>query len=343
MVLKVLFAGYKNPNYRAVTDFIEAGLVELGHDVRFFDYRGFVLPGRARDRFPALERWDRARLNRRLRALARDYRPHLLLVNGGHTLEPETIRAVRETGAKTALWTSDYPLLIDVYVKLAPHYDRYFLSGTDVVEHHRRAGNPDGIFLPFACLPDLHKPVELDDADRRRYRCDVFFAGTAYPERVALLTALAGLGVELAIWGPGFEALPEGHPLRRRVRGSALSTEGFVKAASGCKLAFNFMGNPMAPQMEELCNSRVFELLGCGACQLVDAKGDVRKLFQNGRELLWFENEAQLLELTRRWLSDDEGRRALGRRAREAALAQHTYRHRLTELIRACGLSDDRR
>lgn len=338
--MKVLCVGYKNPNYRAVADYIELGLAEMGHEVHSFDYRSYSLPGRARDALPVLEAWDRARINRRLRALCSELKPALFLVNGGHTLGPETIRAAKESGAKTALWTSDYPLLIDVYLKLAPHYDEYFLSGTDVVEHHRAAGNARGRFLPFACLPSLHKPVELTEDDRRRFGCDVFFAGTPYPERVALLEALAGLGgVDLGLWGPGWQRVPASSPLRRFVRGGPLSSTDYVKAASACKIAFNHHGNPMAPQMEELCNSRVFELLGCGAFQMVDAKRDVKLLFESGRELVSFKDRDELLAQARRYLAAPDERAAVARRGREAALAKHTYRHRLTELLAACGVA----
>jgi spore maturation protein CgeB len=121
------------------------------------------------------------------------------------------------------------------------------------------------------------------------------------------------------------------------VRGGPLNSVDFVKSVAGCKIAFNHMGHPMAPQMEELCNSRVFELLGCGACQIVDAKKDVVKLFKSGRELLYFRDQAEMLALVKRYLADDGERRALGARAREAALASHTYAQRLTELLAACG------
>ena len=104
------------------------------------------------------------------------------------------------------------------------------------------------------------------------------------------------------------------------------------------KIAFNHMGYPMRPQMEELCNSRVFELLGCGAFQLVDAKKDVRLLFRSGRELVFFDNEKQMLERVRYYLDHPDERAAVARRAREAALAAHTYRHRLAELLKLSGL-----
>ncbi len=341
--MKVLFSGYKNPHFMAVTDYIEIGLKEMGHEVHFFDYRSYLLPGRIRDRVPALERWDLRRLNGSLRERARALKPDLFLVAGGHTIEPETIQAAKSAGATTALWTADYPHLIDIYIKLAPHYDRCFVSGSDALSDHRAAGNERTQVLPFGCLPDLHKPMTLDAGDKARFSCDVFFAGTAYPDRVTALEAIAEIGgLELAIWGPCWEDLAPGHPLKRFVRGGPLNSIDYVKAASACKIAFNHIGG--FGHMENrarirMANSRLYELLGCGACQLVDAKEDVVDAFPSGRELVWFKDRDDMLRLVRLYLGDDKERAAIGRRARESAVAVHTYRLRLTALIAACGLS----
>ena len=140
--------------------------------------------------------------------------------------------------------------------------------------------------------------------------------------------------------GPGWDRLPGGHALRRFVRGGALRTEEWIKAVAGCKIAFNHMGtggSSLDPAQVKMANSRFFELLGCGAFQLVDAKADVLRLFQPGREVACFETAADLLEQVRHYLEHKEQREEIQRRARTAALAAHTYEHRLNELLKACG------
>ena len=337
-VMKVLLVGYKNPAFWAVTDYIEMALIEMGHQVAFFDYRSYGIPGRFRERFQALESWDRRTINQRLRAKIQQFRPDLFLVNGGYTLEPETIHAARRGGAMTANWFADYPLLFERYLILAPHYDHFFTSGTDALARHRQAGNDRGHWLPFACLPDLHRPVPLEKADRERYHSDVTFVGTAYPERIALLEKLTEFN--LVVLGPGWGRLSADHPLRPFVRGAAIRTEEWLKVISGTKIAINFMGSsgfPIDPKTVTMANSRCFEFLGCGAFQLVDAKKDVRRLFVSGRELVWFENADDAASLIRHYLKASTERQAIARRAREAAERTHTYRHRLTELIEVCG------
>jgi len=100
--MRVLFSGYKNPHFQAVTDYIETALKDMGHEVLYFDYRSYSLPGRLRERMAFLENWDRRRLNGRLIEAARAFRPDLFLVCGGYTIEPRTVAAIRRSGAVCA-------------------------------------------------------------------------------------------------------------------------------------------------------------------------------------------------------------------------------------------------
>ena len=84
--MKVLLVGYKNPAFWAVTDYVEMALAEMGHQVFFFDYRSFRVPGRLRARVRALDAWDLRALNRRLRSRIGQVGPDIFLVLGGHTL-----------------------------------------------------------------------------------------------------------------------------------------------------------------------------------------------------------------------------------------------------------------
>lgn len=337
--MKILFVGYKNPSFWAVTDYIEIALKEMGHDVLYLDYRSYLLPGRVRDRVPLLERWDLDRINRRIRSTLWEFRPELFLVAGGYNLQHATVHEARRAGAVSAVWFADYPLFFERYLQLAPHYDRFFTSGTDALEKHTAAGNVRGHWLPFACLPDLHRRVELAQDERETYESDVAFIGAPYPERIHLMNLL--IPFKPAIWGPGWkERLPAGHPLLPFIRGGSLRTDQWIRAISGCKIAMNYMGSSgfqLDPKEEKMANSRVFELLGCEAFQIVDNKEDVLRLFASGRELVCFEAQEEVPEIIGHYLKHAQEREAIAHRARESAVQSHTYHQRLADLIRICG------
>ena len=324
--------------YWTITEYMEMAFRDLGHQLEFFDYRSFMIPGRLRDRIPAFNAWDLKRINRRLYSKIQEYKPDFFFVIGGYTLEPETIQAARRGGAIAGIWNADYPYLFERYLELGKYYDCFFASGKDALSRCARAGLQSH-WLPFACVPEIHRPVHLSSADEKRFSSDILFFGTPYSERIRLFQKLTEFN--LAIWGPGWDRLPVGHSLRPFIRGGPLKTQEWVKAVSGTKIAINYMGSSgfdMDPAKESMANSRVFELLGCGAFQLVDAKEDLKALFRSGSEMVWFTKDEEVVDIARYYLSHPEERKAIGQRAREAALKTHTYRHRVEEMLKVLGM-----
>jgi spore maturation protein CgeB len=80
-------------------------------------------------------------------------------------------------------------------------------------------------------------------------------------------------------------------------------------------------------------NMRVFELAAIGTPQLCDAKADIARHFAPGREIVLYRSVDELRALARDLLEDASARRALAAAARERALREHTWRHRLEELL----------
>jgi spore maturation protein CgeB len=80
-------------------------------------------------------------------------------------------------------------------------------------------------------------------------------------------------------------------------------------------------------------NQRVFELAGVGTVQLADAKADIARHFTEDAEIVLCRSAAELRAQAIRLLAAPEEARAIGARARERALREHTWRHRLDELL----------
>jgi spore maturation protein CgeB len=80
-------------------------------------------------------------------------------------------------------------------------------------------------------------------------------------------------------------------------------------------------------------NSRAFELAASGACQLVDLKEDLPRLFVPGREVLAYRDLAELRRLLDYHLAHPEEAHEVGQAALKRALGEHTLRHRIEEII----------
>ena len=79
---------------------------------------------------------------------------------------------------------------------------------------------------------------------------------------------------------------------------------------------------------------RPFELAMMGACMVSNPILGMEEWFEPGRELTVVDSAEEAVDRYRFLLSHDSARTAIGAAARKRALAEHTYRHRATQLVR---------
>lgn len=242
----------------------------------------------------------------------------LVLVFKGAGLDPAAIAELRRrTRARWANWFPDDPHELAVSVRLAAAYDWFFTHDSSSLDRHRTAG-ARAYYLAFGCDPSYVRPLDGGG----RWRTALVFVGSRDPVRERVMGELADLG--LAVWGPGWPNGP-------------VYGDDFVRALSGGTLGLNVHqqfgegGDPA--RYGTGANMRVFELAAVGTPQLSDAKGDIARHFSPGREIVLYKSVAELRDRARELLGDEKLRRSLAAAARERALREHTWTHRMQELL----------
>lgn len=334
--MKILLSGYHNPHYLTVTEYIGKAIRQLGHELIVFNDRDHILPGRLRERLPLLQAISLAAINRGLVRLARRARPDLILVTGGHRILRGAVNTLRRHGFHLVLWTTDAPRPDDRMRTTAELFHHVFCQGSEYVDVFRRLGIPSS-WLPMACDPEFHHPVAVSEEDRARYGTDVAFVGSYYPWREELLSALSG--VDLGIWGPGWERLPFGSPLQASRRGAHTPPGSWIKiyACSKVVLALHNGGAAGSCPVHQ-ASPRVFEALGCGAFVIADAQRDVLSLFEDAKHLVVFRDAQELRNKISFFLSNDDARRPIAAAGRHAVLQHHTYTRRVGSLLEAIAI-----
>ena len=333
--MRVLFSSNKNPHFETFTEYIEKAFKENGCETLFFENRDFILPGRIRDRASFLNKWDLWRLNKRLLAIARSYKPDLFLEAGGWNILPATLDAMRDMGIRTALWTIDPPRIFKPIREAAPYYDFVFTGGSEAYELLEDLKTKHLHWLPFACDPDFHGPVKMSVEEKKKYGCDICFVGSngaLYPQRRGFLESL--INFHLGIWGPGWELLPPQSPLKRFIRGGATRPEEWVKIFSASKIVFHsHYHDPSGKIPCYQAAPRVYEALACEAFLVVDRQPDVLRLFSPSEDLEVFNDVNELRELVTHYLRHPKEAARIAKRGRKRVLNNHTYRHRIKEIL----------
>ena len=244
----------------------------------------------------------------------------VVLVFKGTGLAPAEVEDLRRRfGGRWVNWFPDDPHQLKLSTQLAPAYDCFFTHDSSSLARHRSTG-ARAHYLAFGYDPEYLRPPTL--RPEARWTAPLVFVGSRDDVREPVLRELADAG--LVAWGPGWPRGP-------------LYGEEFVGALAGAKVGVNVhqqfgeRGDPA--RYGTGANMRVFELAAVGTPQLSDAKADIERHFAPDREIVLYRRVAELKERARALLADELWRRGLAAAARERAVREHTWRHRLEELL----------
>jgi len=334
--VKILSSGHHNPHFFTITEYIESAIRNLGHDVSVFEDRQHVIPGRIRARSALLHRLDLKIINRKLLALADSSKPEIAIITGGNRILAETISRLKRLGIITVLWTTDPAPYFEPLATEAASYDYIFCQGTEAVEIFAHAGIRGARWLPMACAPDYHHPVECTSAERKKYGSDIVFVGSYYPDRAALFEKLVDFNI--AVWGPGWGALDRNSPLRRCIRGAHTTPDEWLKIYSSSKIILaTHYKDPHNRLPVYQASPRIFEALACRAFVLCDDQRDVFSLFRDGEDLVRFFDLSDLVNKSKHYLAHPEERDKIAGKGNSSVLKNHTYVHRIRELLSKIG------
>jgi spore maturation protein CgeB len=207
-------------------------------------------------------------------------------------------------------------------------YDLFFTKERYALRQLEQVGLRNLYYLPMYCVPRLHHPIELTAEEAAGLDGVVAFVGSRYLYRERLLRELADY--PLRIWGPGWDEADAS--LRHLIAGGAVWGREKLAIYCGARLSLN-LHHPMNDIVG--VNTRTFELAAAGACQVVDLKDDLPALFKPGEEVVAYRDLPDLRRQLDYYLAHPDEARAIGANALRRALAEHTLRHRIDEMLLA--------
>jgi len=204
-------------------------------------------------------------------------------------------------------------------------HDLVISSLPNFVDHFRQLGIKSELHR-LAFEPQVLEG--LDDAERD---ISVSFVGSLsehHAERIQLLEYL-GTHLDIAIWGPGVESLPETSAIRRHHQGNAWGREMY-RILRRSKIALNHHIGVAASYAN---NCRLYEATGAGAMLITDWKENLHEIFEPGKEVAAYHNAEECVELIKYYLKHDNEREAIARAGQQRTLQEHTYQRQMKKLI----------
>ncbi|NQU26529.1 MAG: glycosyltransferase family 1 protein [Candidatus Nealsonbacteria bacterium] len=269
-------------------------LNELGTRCRIFDTHAHCsngLPGRIQQRI--LWGPDISRVNRELIRTVKASKPDVTLLYQGNHYRPETIRELRKHTFVAGYHNDDLlgprkRMLRYRHVSRGlPFYDGYHVYRDCSVDDLTGAGVANAAVLMSHYVPWLDYPRTLSAEDRRRFDCDLIFAGHWEDDRrVECLSAGVDKGIRVRVYGSQRYWTPT---IPRKLRKDfdllpIVHGEDYQKALCGSKIAACFLSKWNRDQYTR----RVFEIPACGVFLLAERTPVMQQLYDEGKEAEYF-------------------------------------------------------
>jgi len=311
--------------------------VHYGQTHRFFDNGLAGLTARAAARALRLPKdvsYNRAILRRAARS-----KPDFVFVVKGLRVFPRTLKGLKDClpGARLISWSQD-----DMF---APHnrnmrFTRGLKAYDLVVTQKSYNAAPDELpalgarnvlFQNKAFLPRIHRVYGAHEVAAPAH--EVVFIGAAERDRFDLMNAAARAGIEIHIYGSGWDApgIASSACSNLKIHNEILLDERYAAAISRSKIALCFLRK----KNRDLQTSRTMEIPACGGFMLAEDTAEQRRLFEPDREAVYFSDAASMIALLRKYLADAPARRAIAvagyARARSSG---YSYQDRAKEILK---------
>lgn len=235
--------------------------------------------------------------------------PDLVLIWLGASIFPETLQAIKQRGNITLVsYVHDDPFAHRfhqlspkhhrwywrVFIQGLPYYDITLFSKQLNVDEAYRFGAKRSAVLGQYFVPSIHQPYTLTVEEKYRFDCDVVFAGHFEPDgRERCLRALVKTGIHVRLFGGSYwtrTVLGDLADYFGQVR--AVYNEEYAKALCGAKICLCFLSK----MNRDSYTTRCFEIPACGRLLLCERTEDLKSMFKEGEEAVFFSSKEELVE-----------------------------------------------
>ncbi len=261
------------------------------------------------------------------------FSPDIVLVYKGAFVQPDTLSFAKQHGCKIALFYPDVSMTFhgSNIPRSIPLYDLIFTTKTfGIKDMEAMHGVRNAQFIPHGFDPEIHRKLDISNADRNRFGCDVSFIGTWSPKKEQWLSVLKQKcpGIDLKVWGEQwYKAGSE--ILKPSIQYTGVVGDLYAVAIQCSKINLGILSEKVSGASSgDLITSRTFHIPGSSGFMLHERNEESVLYFKENEEAGFFADADEMADKVMYYLSDDTMRNSVREAGYQRALKDHSLDQR---------------
>jgi len=290
---------------------IRESLLDMGHEIIDFDY------------LKHLKTSGSYTMHVDLKRIIEQKRPEIFIHNIlGDELDKQLATYIKkDTGTTSILFCNNDIPVRNHFLDDIGYYNFVLTTNTNTYDEWKKRGQSNCMFTAWGCSPHV-----LPLPDKKKY--DVTFVGRPYKGRPEIIGFLKKNGVDVRVWGMGWEDIAG---LRDIARGYLPRYRLYeVMAASKIVLGLSWsIMDGVTPQIKR----RIFECAACKGFQIATHSEQLVEYFKENREIVTYKSEKDLLSKIRYYINKDSERSEISEAAYKRAIEEHSWQRRFEKVF----------
>lgn len=312
-------------------------LKKYGFEVEVFDWQNYInfdpnISAFRRIRRKLFANLNKVRLNLEFKKCVFQGQYDIVLIVMGRHLHSSVIRTVAQNSvSRLCYWSTDDPLnsvVSDLEVQKAlKFYSLVFTPRPQRIECYRKLSSAKFISVEWYAHPVIHAIGEQSVFKPRQFDHRVSFVGSYSSERYSILKSLDVNNISVFGWG--------WNRVRTQLKQDQSSRVLSLDDMCGVFLSSQINLNFFTKQNFDVTNMRLYEIAAVGGFQIVEDSEAVRRIFEDGVEVVTFKNIEDLNRKIKFYLARPELCRQIGlagyKKYREM---DYSYKNRVAAMAR---------
>lgn len=233
----------------------------------------------------------------------------------------------------TVFWHKEVPPHFSTFMQVTKMFDYIFLTDADcVLPYRKKVGHERVYFLPFACQPKIHHPIQESARVNAMIYAGSFYPEYKYPDRYKnFMDICDGLSplIKIDIYdrNAGKDIYPFPEKFQKDIKGSLPFAE-VCKAYRSYEYGLNMNSVKKSGSM---CSRRVFELIASNTYVIGNASVAVKNFF--GDLTICSDSKTEIIQKFTELQNDPLHEEKIKLLALRKIMNQHTYGSRFGEIV----------